>query len=361
MGGSERVLLTICGELKRRGHDVVVYTRRISPKPEYPVPAGIERRVFSTPGHVRRLFRGIPSHGFMRRYRTNRALLLSQDPDVLLAFGVQAAVRVLFYTFGCKTPVVVSERNNPSAKSLALGIRVLRRLLYKRAASLVLVSNDMVQYFRYLPSERVQVIHNAAPDLECTADSRDGGNGPLRLVSMGRMVPQKGFDLLLQAFAQLRLTVSDVHLTIIGDGPERDRLRHLVSRLDLDDAVVFAGIVGQPQDILCKSDVFVLSSRFEGFPNVLLEALACKLPVVSFDCPTGPSEIVIPGINGILVEAENVKQLSAVLREVCTDRSLQGKLAAGARSSLRRFEYATIMRLWERALLNASGQGSRVS
>ena len=351
-GGSERVLLSICEEMLTRGHQVIIFTRRVSQKAEYPLPAGLERRVLISGSRTRSLLRGLPAPGFIRRYWEMRHRLLSDNPDVLLAFGVQMAVRVLFYTLGNRTPVIVSERNNPDAKSVSGAFRLLRRLLYRRAAAVVLVSNDMKRFFSWLPENTLTMIHNAAPVIQCSPAAGRDRSGPLRIVAMGRLVPQKGFDLLLSAFAAVHFRSPDIQLTILGEGPERPALEGQISALNLSLEVRLCGIVENPSEILCRSDVFVLSSRFEGFPNVLLEALACDLPIVSFDCPTGPREIVISGKNGILVPAEDTAGLADAITDLCIDSELRRRLAQNARSSLDRFDNAAIMNKWEQLLQN---------
>src|SRR5690606_3578792 len=116
--------------------------------------------------------------------------------------------------------------------------------------------------------------------------------GDVRLIAMGRLSPEKGFDLLIRAVALLRRQHPGCSLTILGDGPEREPLEGLAEELGVAEAVSFGGQVRDPAAHLVRGDIFVLPSRFEGFPNALLEAMACGLAVVAADCPSGPRQLV---------------------------------------------------------------------
>ena len=348
-GGAERVLLGLCDAWRQRGHQVTVFTRKVSDKAEYPLPESVQRKVFSSGPSRPPLLPGIPKPGFLRRLRAIRRQLFADNPDVIVVFGVQAAVRILFFTWGAKTPVVVSERNNPAAKRVSFSFRILRRLLYPCAAKVVLVSGDMRRYFPWLPDARIVVIHNPAPGLAFgERESKSSRTATLELVAMGRLVPQKGFDLLLSALADVRSELLPFRLTVLGEGPQRAALERQAAELELTQLVDFRGVVTDPTTVLCESDLFVLSSRFEGFPNALLEALACGLPLISFNCPTGPREIVRDGENGILVPAEDVQALGQALVTLQSDPDRREALAQRARSSLSRFDREQIVSHWER-------------
>jgi len=171
------------------------------------------------------------------------------------------------------------------------------------------------------------------------------GPGP-HVLAMGRLTPQKGFDLLLAAIVGVRKAGVPVHLTIVGVGELEAELRAEIDRLGLGGAVDLVGFQEQPERYFAHADVFVLSSRYEGMPNVVLEALACGLPIVAFDCPHGVSEIVHDGVNGRLLPPEDVPALIDALVAVLRDDALRARMRAGIPDSLRAFTAPVVSARW---------------
>ena len=146
------------------------------------------------------------------------------------------------------------------------------------------------------------------------------------IAAMGRLTTQKGFDMLIEVFAKLLCYHNDWNLVIMGEGVLKDELKSITRELNIERSVVFAGRVENPFSILSRCDLFVLSSRFEGFPNALLEAMACGLPVVSFDCPTGPNMIIQHEINGLLIPPEDKDKLEKALHRLMENKSLRQRM-----------------------------------
>jgi glycosyltransferase involved in cell wall biosynthesis len=167
---------------------------------------------------------------------------------------------------------------------------------------------------------------------------------------MGRLDTQKGFDLLLRAFAKCCRERPDWALTIIGEGEERDELQALAQNLDIASKVRFTGRVAVPAALLRRADLFVLSSRYEGFPNALLEAMAVGLPVIATDCPSGPAHIVRNDIDGILVPTEDVDALATAMAGLMDDDAWRKRLGASATSVVERFSVERIMEHWDSLL-----------
>ena len=157
---------------------------------------------------------------------------------------------------------------------------------------------------------------------------------------MGRLIPDKGFDLLISAFPQVHGKHPKWKLRILGEG--------------LEQWIEFAGWVSQPAAELSRADVFVLSSRYEGMPLALQEAMACGLAVVSFDCETGPAELIRDGVNGGLVAAEDVAGLATVMDELMQNADAHRRLGAAAREAMKRFGVRRFLRQWEAVLDGAS-------
>jgi glycosyltransferase involved in cell wall biosynthesis len=203
---------------------------------------------------------------------------------------------------------------------------------------------------------RVVRIPNALPPL-------DGGPGDPSarvVVAAGRLTRQKGFDLLVEAFAPVAAAHPDWQLRIYGSGPERAALRRLIAERELYDRVFLMGAARQLGTELAKASVFALSSRFEGFGLVLVEAMSKGLAVVSFDCPRGPGEILRGGRDGALVAPEDVGAFADALQRLAGDEELRRRCGIAAREAAARYDMAVVGGAWEEllgALLQRSGAG----
>lgn len=243
-------------------------------------------------------------------------------------------------------PVIISEHTPPSLYLAEAKMPGLRRwlmgLLYPRAAALAVPLDAIGQELRRIlrrPDLPVACVPNpvVAPMVAPVAarvgdgppDRRDAAAGEPAFVSAGRLVPAKGFDLLLEAFALLRASMPAATLTIFGEGPERGNLETLCRRLRIGDAVRMPGFVRDPLSSCDRRAIFVLSSRREGFGNVLIEAMAAGLPVVAADCPVGPRAILEDGKFGLLVPPGDAQALSAAMRRLAGDPGYAAALAAG--------------------------------
>src|SRR5947208_11558808 len=174
-----------------------------------------------------------------------------------------------------------------------------------------------------------------------------GGPGP-HVVAAGRLGAQKGFDLLLDAFARVRADGLGATLTILGDGPDREVLAARTHRLGLGDAVRFAGFQPHPYRYFAAADVFVLSSRYEGLPNVVLDALAAGCPVVAYACSDGLREVVRDGVNGLLVPPGDRDALARALGRLLGAPEERTRLRAQIAPTLAPFTVPTVVRAWER-------------
>ena len=243
---------------------------------------------------------------------------------------------------GSQTSVVVNEQNPPSAEfALFGGGRVkgwFLRWLYPSADRVTAISTgiarELVSAYG-VPRDRVQVIPNpvdlvrirslAAARLEHPWFSTR--EGPPVLVAAGRLHPQKGFAHLIRAFAAIR-QVLPCKLVILGEGPLRAELEALVEGLGLVDDIALPGFQENPYNYVSHSTVFVLSSLFEGFGNVLVDALALGVPVVSTRCPVGPEDIITDEITGIFVPPADEEALARAILRVLRDGELRQRLSA---------------------------------
>lgn len=291
-------------------------------------------------------------------------LLRVLRPDVLFStcsgMNLPASLATLLTPGGHR--LVLSERNvlvrdHPWPKKWSL--LLAKRLLYPRADCITAVSRgvqeDLVARLG-LRRGRVPVVYNpvVTPDLEAAARQEVrhpwfGDGGPVVLAA-GRLVPAKGFDLLVRATARVQRRCP-LRLVILGEGPERPKLLALARELQIADRVDLPGFDKNPFSYMRRCTLFVLSSRYEGLPGVLIQAMACGAPVVAADCPAGPAEIISPGRDGILVPVEDVDALAAEIERLLGDPETRQRLGESARRSAQRFGRDRVVEAYERALV----------
>lgn len=360
-GGAERVVQLLSQGFTERGHRVTVITTT-EREDFFPLFKGVKRVRLNIFGGVRknpgRRSAAIPAlwHGakmLPRLWQTVRAI----SPDFVIAFGDEINVFILIALFSIRRKVVVTEHVDPRWHQTGLALRLLRRVLYPSAYCLVSVSRGADRCFSWLAASQRTVIHNPV--------ASDMGNVELGLgvkgmawpyvVAMGRLIRQKGFDLLLDAFSDVSRAFPEWRLVILGDGPERSELMSQARSLGIADRVQFTGAVRDPSPYLLCSGFLVMSSRFEGFGNVLAEAMACGLPVVSFDCPSGPAEIVDDGRNGILVAPQDTVALAHAMKRMIADEPMRRNMARQAKVDARRFELDSIVDAWQQQVFDRHG------
>jgi glycosyltransferase involved in cell wall biosynthesis len=208
----------------------------------------------------------------------------------------------------------------------------------------VLTTADSRDYGALL--SRVELIANPVSPLDGGISSQEAQV----VVAAGRLNTQKGFDLLVRAWEPVARRRPDWRLEIYGSGPERAALERLIGELGLSDRVALMGRTQALGEAMAAASLFALSSRFEGFGMVLVEAMGKGLPVVSFDCPRGPGDIVTHGEDGLLVAPEDADALAAALLELIEDPERRRRLAAAARRTARRYESRAIAPAWDALL-----------
>lgn len=387
-GGAERVAATLVNAWSARGDEVtLVPTFSSGGDCFYPISDTVELIWLADYAGTRNAGRFAAGH----RLLALRRLIREKAPDVVVSFLTNVNVAAILATWGLKTPVIVCERTNPAVSRSASGVwRTLRRWLYPRADMVTVQADATVAPFsRLVPGiRRLAVIPNplpqsladrppidAASDLNAAqATSADLNTVPAtssdldavhattsvlntvpatssarkRLMAMGRMVPDKQFDVLIDCFAALAPKHPDWDLWIWGEGPEREALADRVLQAGLLERIQLPGRTDMPWDELACAQGFVLSSAVEGFPNVLLEAMALGLPCVAFDCPSGPREMTRDGADGMLVPAGDAQALQNAMQALMSDAGLRADLGARAAQAVRRrYALPAVLDAWD--------------
>lgn len=295
------------------------------------------------PPHVANAILSLPAYVTYLR-QTAPDLLISMQTSPFAVLGATIA--------GRGTTVAIRESNTPSVATrdsehtigrLAL---LAKRLTYPQADHVIAVSEDAATDITDsigIPCEDVSVIYNPtySPEIEAKADEPidhpwfSDEDVPI-LVSVGRFSDQKDFETLLRAFAMVK-DERPVRLVLVGDGKNKQRLEQLTSGLGLENNVEFVGYQSNPYKFMAKADLFVLSSRYEGLPNVLIEAIGVGTPVIATDCPSGPREILLDGEAGTLVPVGHEQALAEAIVEALENPKETAEKLSTARENLDRF------------------------
>lgn len=300
-------------------------------------------------------------HGRVSRGMVKLGVVLRRlKPDVVLSSIVHLNLALLLIKplLPGKSRIYIRESNTPSIalsmeKKGAL-FRLLCPVLYPRADGIICpgeaVKRDLRLMFGISPGKIITIpnpvyVHSIRSKISEDQVVPPHKNGP-KLLAMGSLTRQKGFDLLIDAMAKLVKIRADIQLTILGAGPEEANLITQIKKMDLSGSITLAGFKENPYPYFYNADLFVLSSRWEGLPNVVLESLACGTPVVAFDCPGCVKEIFDEPSQGVLVPAGDVEALALTI-----DRWLENRDNNSKGPLLpKRFEIDSVTRQYEEVL-----------
>ena len=258
-------------------------------------------------------------------------------------------------------PVIATEQNNDLATqgtSFKQAVHTIQmRILYGKLDHITAVSNGLLRQVIHrsrVPAGICSVIPNPVDinKLHSTLcgtvehSHKTNNNRVMTIVGMGRLVPQKGFDSLIQAFA-IAFDNEPVNLVILGEGPLRNDLQALADSLGLQAKFQMPGFVDNPWQIIAQADMFVLPSYWEGHPLALLEAMALGMPVIATSCPFGPEEIIENYVDGRLVSVGDVNGLADAMVQLYKNPKLRSSMAINAKESVKKYDVLSVVRLYQ--------------
>ncbi len=350
-GGAERVTATLANRWAEMGWEVTVVTMAPRDQDAYRLLRTVTRIVLNLANESRSLVAKIVRN--WQRIRALRRILQQERPDIALAMMSTSNVLLALASVGLKrTACIGSERVHPPQVPLGAAWEWLRARAYILLDATVVVANESREWmYAHTSARRVVVIPNAvtwplADQDPIRAPESVGGPERKRLLSVGRLVPQKGYDRLIEVFGRLASRFPDWELVIVGDGAERDNLKRRIDALGLQEVVLLPGHAGNIGDWYRQADLYVLSSRFEGFPNALAEAMAHGLPAVSVDCDTGPRDIIRHEVDGLLVASGDEDTLEAALGNLMADATKRAELGSRAADVRTRFSLDRVNEMW---------------
>lgn len=371
-GGIARTVFTTANTLAERGHDVRVLTlNRTAERPQFELDPRVrllaardrfdpaspdhlrplssaERRLDRQPSELiddegaRKTFSALVDRFLERQLSGEPAgVVVSTRPEFAVAASRWAPAGSVLLHQEHLSFLPRPEHLRAALRDLALGVGGGRRI----DALLALTEADHDRWRDYLgpAGARTGVIPNPTPFAA-------GEAAPLVepvVVAAGRLTPQKGFERLVDAWVPLAASHPDWQLRIFGDGPQWEMLRDRVAASGVGDRIHLGGVTAHLEEELEGASVYAMSSRYEGLPMVLLEALSKGVPPVSFDCPEGPRQLIDDGVNGRLVPEGDVTALTAALRDLMDDRDLRRRLGARALETSRAYDADAVTDRWE--------------
>lgn len=270
--------------------------------------------------------------------------LKENEIDIALSVGVHENLCSCLANFLLKTQIVISERNAPKEDALSYKIRLLRWLFYRWADYYVFQTAGAQKFYSKKIQKRSKIIHNPVKN---NLPERSDINKK-EIIAIGRMHPQKDYLMLIHAFAEVHKAHPEYILKIYGEGEEKKYIKGEITNLGLNPYVILEGFFSELHSQIVDSDIYVMTSRFEGMPNALMEAMAMGFPVISTDCPAGgPRELIRNGCNGCLVPVGDTEMLIEKINFLIDNPGLKNELGNRAKKIRYSHDEKHIMLLWD--------------
>ena len=326
-----------------QGHAVIVTTMDDS-APFYPLASSVRLRPLRTASESGS---GIisPVAWNFRRVSALRRCIRQVNPDLVVSFMTPTNVIAILAARSCGVRVVACEHTDPRHQKINLSWSALRIATYPFADAVTFLTANVLRRWQFWLTDKARLMPNPV--------SVDRGGPPAalhcpqNLIAAGRLIDLKGFDMLIDAFGAIAARHADWGLTILGEGKMRSQLEQQIEKAGLAGRVQLPGRVSNPHAWFTQADLFVLSSRYEGLPCALCEAMACGTPAVSFNCESGPADVIRDGVDGVLVPPGDVRALADALDRLMTDKPARELLGSRAGEVQQRFGMQQTLGRWD--------------
>lgn len=342
-GGAERVIVNLANKFSSKNYEVVLVTSFYD-KEEYTLNSKVKRLSLED--------KEINASFFKRNF--NRTLKLreickSEKPDIVVSFMAEANFRSIIATMFLGIKTLISVRNDPNKEYPNVLFRFMAKILYPFASGCVFQTEDAKRWFSKKVQRKSKIIMNQVDD-EFYQINYNGERK--NIVAVGRLEPQKNHKLLIKAFSMIANDFPEEKLIIYGGGSLYNELVKYVDGLGLTARVIFKGPTLNIQNKIYNSKLFILSSNYEGLPNVIMEAMALGVPIISTDCPCGgPRMLIENNKSGVLVKPNDVQDLAYAMKLILSDTCLADYLSKNAKKASKKFESNNVYNTWESYIL----------
>jgi GalNAc-alpha-(1->4)-GalNAc-alpha-(1->3)-diNAcBac-PP-undecaprenol alpha-1,4-N-acetyl-D-galactosaminyltransferase len=345
-GGAQRVFTQLANGWAERGRRICVITLSSTDQDFFHLSSQVQRVCIGGLGDSNSLLASIKAN--VSRIRSLRAALRKLGAPTVLSFIGVMNVLTILATIGLGTKLVISERNDPALQSLGKMWDFLRRKTYGKADVITANSSGAIKTIEsWGPIQAPALVPNP---VSVPLDSKRIDLPGPAILNVGRLVPQKAQDILLNAFSDVLKKAPDWYLVIVGTGPRKDKLREQADQLGISNRVLFPGQIDDPYPYYRTARIFALPSLFEGTPNTLLEAMACGLPCVVSDASSGPLDYIEDQKTGLVVSAGGSDELALTLTRLIEDEPLCERLGSAARDCTEALGIDQVLDFWEETI-----------
>ncbi|WP_235144209.1 glycosyltransferase family 4 protein [Photobacterium carnosum] len=356
-GGTDRVMLTLAKEMANRGNDVYFLTFRPRDEDFFDIPDNITRLDlnFKTDDSIKG-FAYIRYNiiGYLLKLRN---IIKTLNPDYVISAWTSTNIFVILASLKLKTKLIITEHIHFDAPPKIW--KFLRYFFYRLSYKLVVLTNrDRAKFLNVLPKNKIEVISNPLTiDVPRVIPNREfkTNKSNIKFLSVGRFTSQKGFDLLLQSFKKVLEIIPSAQLTIVGDGEDYELIKNQAKKLRISNNIFLPGLTNNVSYYYEHNDIYVLSSRFEGFGLVITEAMSYGMPIISFDCPTGPREIIKNNEYGILINSNNINSLADKMIYLASNYKEFNNYSKASLKRANDYSISTIVDMWEFSILKNKG------
>jgi glycosyltransferase involved in cell wall biosynthesis len=358
-GGAERFTTTLANSLYKKGIEVSILTLESKVVDFYEVEPRIKRISLKSQNNIAekilRIFNPI------KKIYEIRKELKKESPDVAIGIMTASNCYLAISALGLNVKILGSERVHPPMFPLSKPWEFVRRISYKHISLLIAQTETTAVWLRKnAPAHETKVIPNPVifplprnePTIKPNNIIPEIGTENKIVLGVGRLVHQKGFDRLIDAFHLITKDHPEWYLVIIGEGALRPQLENKIKTLSLERNVFLPGRVGNLEDWYKTADIYVLPSRYEGFPNTLIEAMSYGLPSIATNCETGPSDIIDHEKNGILISNSNMNNLPEKIETLLLSNEKRKKIGLEASKISETLSLERITSQWADLILN---------
>lgn len=316
-GGGERVLVLVANELVKRSYNVniIIFSKNLNSF--YELDQKI--KVIYSNAYVEHTTLYNRVINIFKKIKTMRNIIKNLKTHVLISFMAYANLLSIIANFNQPTIITKHIKDQHEVKRSAW---LFRQILYIFSSHLICVSKGISNDYKFIKHKSV-ICNPLPPNIDNLMNEHLNINDDF-ILNVGRLEHVKNQEILIKAYAKVD---TNLKLYILGDGSLRDYLERLIKELNLETKVILKGAVKNPFAYYKKAKFSILSSRYEGFGNVIIESLSCKTPVISFDCEYGPNEIIVHEENGLLVKNQDQDKLTKAIQRLIDDKTLREYLS----------------------------------